>query len=223
MKLWMWNLGWLVLGLAWLGPLPELAQVSFAAHMTLHMAVVAVASPLLAIAASGTRLDPVRRVPSLFSPIPASVGELLIVWAWHAPGLHHFARHSLLGFVIEQSMFLAAGVWVWISAFGGSAPRSPSRSGAGVIGLLLTSMHMTLLGALLTLSPRLLYSHHHSVWLEPIADQHLGGAVMLVVGGIAFLAGGLWLTRDLIDDGEKLSSRLAPASFQRHFGSAPHE
>ncbi|TWU62184.1 cytochrome c oxidase assembly protein [Crateriforma conspicua] len=202
MKLLAWNAGWLVLAAAWLGPLPEMAQTSFAAHMTLHMAVVAVAAPLLSLAAAGLRYDPVRRVPAMFSPVPASVGELVIVWAWHAPGLHHFARHSSLGFVIEQSMFLAAGIWVWLSAFGGKSPRSRARSGAGVIGLLLTSMHMTLLGALLVMSPRLLYSHHHGGGgLSPITDQHLGGAVMLIVGGAAFLAGGLWLTRDLIGNG----------------------
>ncbi|MFG0262798.1 MAG: cytochrome c oxidase assembly protein [Novipirellula sp. JB048] len=199
MKMFAWNVGWLVLMAAWLGPLPEWAQTSFAAHMTLHMLVVAVAAPLLSIAAAGLRYDPVRQAPRLFSPIQASVGELLIVWAWHAPGLHHFARHTLAGFVIEQSMFLAAGVWVWLSAFGGSVPRTRSRSGAGVIGLLLTSMHMTLLGALLVTSPRLLYAHHHGGGgLSPITDQHLGGAVMLIVGGAAFLAGGLWLTRDLL-------------------------
>jgi putative membrane protein len=161
------------------------------------------------------RYDPVRRVPRLFAPVPASVGELLIVWAWHAPGLHHFARHSLLGFVIEQSMFLAAGVWVWLSAFGGEAPRSRARSGVGVIGLLLTSTHMTLLGALLVLSPRLLYSHHHNGGLSPITDQDLGGAVMLIVGGAAFLAGGLWLTRDLL-----LTERSGSGSHQE-FRSAP--
>ncbi|MCM2374879.1 cytochrome c oxidase assembly protein [Aporhodopirellula aestuarii] len=198
MKVISWNLGWLVLMLAWLGPLPELARSSFAAHMTLHMAVVAVAAPLLSIAAAGRRLDPAKKVPALFAAIPASVGELVIVWAWHSPGLHHFARGSTMGFVIEQSMFLAAGVWVWLSAFGGESPRVPARSAAGVIGLLLTSMHMTLLGALLTMSPRLLYSHHHVGGLDPLTDQYLGGAVMLVVGGAAFLAGGLALTWDLI-------------------------
>ncbi|WP_044256739.1 cytochrome c oxidase assembly protein [Rhodopirellula sp. SWK7] len=199
MRLATWNLGWFLLGVAWLGPLPRLAESSFAAHMTLHMLIVAVVAPLLSIAVAGLRYDPVRKVPILFSPIPASVGELLIVWAWHAPGLHHWARHHLLGLVVEQGMFLAAGVWVWLSAFGGSQPRSRGRAGAGVIGLLLTSMHMTFLGALLALSPRLLYQHQHAgSGLTPLLDQHLGGAVMLVVGGIAYLAGGLWLTRDLV-------------------------
>jgi putative membrane protein len=29
-------------------------------------------------------------------------------------------------------------------------------------------------------------------------DQHLGGAIMLVVGGVSYLAGGLWLTARLV-------------------------
>ncbi len=212
-----WNLGWLVLMAAWMGPLPELAQSSFAAHMTLHMAVVAVAAPLLSIAAAGLRYDPVRFMAILFAPIPASVGELVIVWAWHSPGLHHFARNTQHGFIIEQTMFLMAGVWVWLSAFGGQIPRLPARSSAGVIGLLLTSMHMTLLGALLAMSPRLLYAHHHgSPWIDPIADQHLGGAVMLVVGGVAFLIGGLWLTRDLVKDDEMISTEQQEGSVPRN-------
>ena len=194
-----WNLGWIVLGAAWLGPLPMWAVTSFAAHMTLHMAVVAVAAPLLAIGISGRRYDPVRKWPILFAPVIASLGELVIVWAWHTPRLHHWARFETAGFVCEQLMFVAAGLWVWMSAFGGPKPRSAERSGAGVIALLLTSMHMTLLGALLALSPRLLFAHHQSVsGLDPVLDQNLGGAIMLVVGGIVFLSGGLWLVRDVM-------------------------
>tara|TARA_R110002049_G_scaffold182485_2_gene350354 strand:+ start:93669 stop:94340 length:672 start_codon:yes stop_codon:yes gene_type:complete len=219
MKLFIWNLGWLVLIASWLGPLPRMAQTSFAAHMTLHMAVVAVAAPLLSIAMAGLRLDPVRVVPGWFSPVPASIGELAIVWAWHAPGLHHFARQSVVGFVVEQTMFLAAGMWVWLSAFGGPTPRPRERSGAGVIGLLLTSMHMTLLGALLTLSPRLLYSHQHAGGtLDPITDQHLGGAVMLIVGGIAFLSGGLWLMWGILKDSSlaSLDNQVRTLSLNRN-------
>lgn len=198
------TVGTLILAAAWLGPLPEMATQSFAAHMSLHMLIVGVAAPLLSIAMAGGQFDPVKIVPAWFSPIPASVGELVIVWAWHGPGLHHWARHDSLGFLVEQSMFLAAGVWVWLSAFGGSLPRSRGRSAAGVIGLLLTSMHMTLLGALLSLSPRLLFQHPHGgLSLTPLEDQQLGGAIMLVVGGIVYLVGGLILTGDLLRHGSQ--------------------
>lgn len=192
-------IGALILAYAWLGPLPRIASQAFFAHMTLHMLLVAVAAPLLSLAIAGGPYDPVRVVPCLFAPIPASVGELIVVWAWHAPWLHQFARSTASGFAIEQGMFLLAGLWVWLSAFGGPLPRSGSRTAAGLIGLLLTSMHMTLLGALLALAPRPLFEHHQGYGgMTQLEDQHLGGAIMLVVGGVSYLAGGLWLTLGLV-------------------------
>jgi putative membrane protein len=185
-------LGLLVLAAAWLGPLPRLAPRAFWAHMTMHMAVVAVAAPLLALAVAGARFDPVRRGARLLSPIMASVVELVVVWAWHTPALHHAARGGAAGLVIEQAMFLLAGLLLWLSAFGGDAPRRGNRAAAGVVGLLLTSMHMTLLGALLALAQRPLYAH------GKLEDQHLGGAIMLLAGGLSYLLGGLWLTAALL-------------------------
>lgn len=195
-------LGIAVLAGAWLSGLPRLAQGAFWAHMAMHMGVVAVAAPLLALALTGTRHDPVFKAPVLFAPIPASIVELIVVWAWHAPGLHHAARHSLAGLVAEQGMFLLSGMLVWLAAFGGGGTRGGNRAAAGIAGLLLTSMHMTLLGALLALAPRPLYAHaahaEEPGRLTPLEDQHLGGAIMLVIGGVSYFAGGVGLTAALL-------------------------
>ncbi|MDQ3585340.1 MAG: cytochrome c oxidase assembly protein, partial [Acidobacteriota bacterium] len=75
-------LGLLTLAAAWLGPLPQLARHAFFAHMTMHMGVVAVAAPLIALGVAGGQFDPVRHAPVLFAPVPASVLELVVVWAW---------------------------------------------------------------------------------------------------------------------------------------------
>lgn len=200
--------GLLTLAALWLGPLPTMAQHAFWAHMTMHMGVVAVAAPLLALGLAGSQYDPVPYSPSvLFAPIPASVLELVVVWAWHAPGLHHAARHHLAGLVLEQGSFLAAGLLVWVSAFGGGGLRQGRRAAAGVVGLLLTSMHMTLLGALLALTPRPLYDLAEAAGpLTALEDQHLGGAIMLLVGAISYLAGGLGLTISLLRSRSTLSA-----------------
>src|SRR5688572_14931869 len=171
-------LGLLTLCAAWVGPLPQLARRAFFAHMTMHMAVVAVAAPFIALGVAGGRFDPARKVPWLFAPIPASILELLVVWAWHAPALHQAARHTAAGFVAEQGTFLFTGLLVWLSVFGGGPRAGGNRGGAGVAALLLTSMHMTLLGALLALTPHALYAHDHaSMGLSALADQQLGGAI----------------------------------------------
>jgi putative membrane protein len=183
-------LGLGVLGVAWLGPLPGLASGSFAAHMTMHIAVVAVAAPLLALAAAGTAADPVHAMPRLFAPIPAAMLELLAVWAWHVPALHHAARHETGAFVLEQTTFIIAGLVLWIAAIGGDAEQRRQRSGAGIAALLVTSMHMTLLGALFALANRPLFHRTPSA----LSDQQAGGVIMLLVGGASYVIGGLALT-----------------------------
>jgi putative membrane protein len=61
-------------------------------------------------------------------------------------------------------------------------------------------MHMTLLGALFALANRPLFAHASPgpAALSALADQQLGGVIMLLVGGASYLAGGLWLMGSLL-------------------------
>ena len=201
-RAWVFASGLFLLGVLWLGPLPGMSSRSFTAHMMQHMGVVAVAAPLLAAGMAGSRRDPAAMAPRLFSALPAAAVELAVVWAWHAPVLHHAARDGTGWLVAEQASFLAAGLLVWVSSIGGGRHHAGARTGNGVIALLLTSMHMTLLGALLALAPRALYHHDAApgTTLTALDDQHLGGAIMLLVGGAAYMAGGLWLTAAILQD-----------------------
>jgi len=74
---------------------------------------------------------------------------------------------------------------------GGATDRRVS----GVAAMLLTSMHMTLLGALVGLAPRPLYAmmamHPAAHGLDALEDQQLGGVVMLMVGAASYFLGGL--------------------------------
>jgi putative membrane protein len=201
--------GVVVLAVVWFGPLPDLARESFAAHMTLHMAVVAVAAPLLALALSGTAGDPARASPRLLAPIPLSLVELVVVWVWHAPALHHAARREAWAFVVEQASFMTAGLLLWLAVLGGGPVQRRARGGAGVVALLFTSMHMTLLGALFALANRPLFEHAPSAAglpLSPLTDQHLGGVIMLLVGGASYLVGGLGLTAVVLRPGTPLAA-----------------
>lgn len=165
---------WLVPLQTWLGPFP--------AHMLRHMGLVAVAAPLLVLGLP--RLAGLLAGPVLL----ASALEFAVVWAWHLPGLHAAAYRSGGGFALEQGSFLLAGLLVWASAL------RPGHALAGAGGLLLTSMHMTLLGALLVLAPRDLYAA--ACGLPPdLTGQQAGGLVMLGIGTPVYLVAGLALVR----------------------------
>jgi putative membrane protein len=190
------GLGALVLALAWMHLGGASAHQPFAAYMAAHMAVVAIAAPLAARGVAGRAWDPVARWPRAFPPIGASLFELVVVWIWHTPALHALARQRTWALMLEQASFLLAGFYLWVSVLGGDAPQ---QRGVGVIALLLTAMHMTLLGALLALAPRPLFDAVHAVpELSALDDQHLGGAVMLVLGAAAYLLAGVWLSWGLV-------------------------
>jgi putative membrane protein len=44
------------------------------------------------------------------------------------------------------------------------------------------------------------FGRDESTGLTALEDQHLGGAIMLLVGGVSYLLGGLWLTMGLLRD-----------------------
>lgn len=187
--------GLLCLAAIWLGPLLSTWRQSFAAHMLAHMGVVAIAAPLIGI---GLAAQAKLRIPAL--PVIASLIELIIVWGWHAPYLRALAENSLAVTALEQASILMAGLLLWTSCLG--AGESREGRAAGIAGLLLTSIHMTLLGTLLALSPRPLFGAGQvtcfGLVLDAQRDQEIGGVIMLLVGGAVYLAGGLVLLAKLL-------------------------
>lgn len=197
--------GLVLLAVIWLGPLLDNWRSSFTAGMMAHMGVVAIASPLIAIGLP----DSWRPGPAMPLAVPAiaSLLEMLVIWGWHAPSMRVLAEASTVGTVIEQASFVFAGVLLWVTAF--AAPDAPRHAAVGAGALFLTSLHMTLLGVLLALSPRPLYGEGDvtcfGIVLSASIDQQLGGVLMLVVGAVVYLAAGVTLIARLV----------APASSHR--------
>ncbi len=182
-------LGLVVLALAWAGPLPHLVPASFTAHMALHMSVVGIGVPLVAIglAANAGHVAFLRDTRVL--PLVVSLLDMVIVWGWHAPALHHASRNEPLILAVEQASFAGVTLVIWLVAFTGPALL-------GALCLFFTSMHMTLLGALLGLVQRPSFTGHAhgtAFSLGPLEDQQLGGVIMLAVGGVVYLSGALTL------------------------------
>jgi putative membrane protein len=175
-----------VLMFAWAGPLPGMVPHGLAAHMWLHMTVVGVGVPLIAV---GTANLWQVRLP-VWLAVTASLVDFAVIWLWHAPGLHHAARSASHVLALEQASFAGAALLVWLVALQG--PRI-----AGALTLFFTSMHMTLLGALMALAPRPIYHGHAGgagAAIDPLLDQQIGGIIMLAIGGVIYLAGALGLS-----------------------------
>lgn len=205
--------GLLLLAAIWLGPLLGAWRESFAAGMVAHMGVIAIAAPLIAIGLPD-RWRPGRGMtPAL--PIAASLLELIAVWGWHAPAMRAAAESSLAATAAEQGTFLIVGILLWSTSLAASPERA--RAATGAAALLLTSIHMTLLGALLALSPRPLYGFGEvtcfGTVLEAGQDQQLGGVIMLLVGAAAYVAGGLFLVARLVNGSSRVAVGTPPQPY----------
>lgn len=188
--------GLFLLLLAWAGPLPRLVPASFTAHMALHMGVVGIAIPILAAGLAPLIADHAWFRSQLALPIAVSLLDLVVVWGWHSPALHHASRVSGWFLLVEQASFALASLLVWVLALAAPRGRRAGAALAGALTLFFTSMHMTLLGALIGLAPRPIYpghAHGNVFGLSEMADQQVGGVIMLAIGGVIYLVGGLAL------------------------------
>lgn len=188
--------GWLLAGLIilaglWLGPLPAMSRTAFSAHMLLHLGVVALVAPLLAmgLVRTGLRLSGNMRGWMML----AFIMEMLVVWGWHAPALHEAAARHVAVFVLQQLSFLLVGLAVWLA---GLAARERGNLLIAMFGFALTLMHMTMLGVLLLMAPKLIYPAElclGAFGFEQLEDQRFGGVLMAAWGGLVYLAGGIVL------------------------------
>jgi putative membrane protein len=192
---WLTLAGIAVLALAWAGPLPGMVAGSFAAHMTLHMTVVGIGVPLVAAGIGSWVAHQGWLRSQVALPIAVSVIDLVVVWGWHAPALHHASRALPWALAAEQLSFALVSLLVWLVALASTTETRRSAALAGAMALFFTSMHMTLLGALIGLAPRPIYGEHMhgQSGLPALAEQQLGGIIMLGIGGVIYLAGGLTL------------------------------
>lgn len=183
----------------WGGPLPELAAVSFTAHMALHLALVLVAAPLAVFAMA--RAGALGRVRFGIGAALAFSGiEMLVVWSWHIPALHFAAALSGRAFALQQASFLIAGMLVWLP---GLANPGRSAAAAGAVAMLGSFAHMTMLGVLLALTQSVIYPPGlcgGAFGLDALADQRLGGVIMALGGGLGYLGATICFAARLLRD-----------------------
>jgi cytochrome c oxidase assembly factor CtaG len=197
-----------------LSPLDALSEELSSAHMVQHMLLMLVAAPLLVLGCPA-RVMPlgmprgwrwwidVRLLapPALWKPAVAFGLFGLTLWGWHHPLLYQATLRDGLVHDAQHLSFFAASFVYWRVVLD---PLSKRRvhAVAAVPYLFATSLHASLLGIFLALSPQPWYADflgRTSAWgLTPHEDQQLAGLIMwvpacLVYPAIAALRVAAWL------------------------------
>ena len=205
--------GWLAVVAALVSPLDGLGNQLFSAHMVQHELLMVVAAPLLVLGrplATWTwAFAPAQRrtIGRLFQrrgwsafwgvltdPLVAWALHALALWAWHVPALFNAAlRHEGLHILQHASFFLTALFFWW--AVLGHDPRGRYGAGHSAGYLFTTMLHTGALGALLSLAPSAWYAPYvveaARLGFDAVEDQQLGGLVMWVPSGLAYVIASL--------------------------------
>jgi cytochrome c oxidase assembly factor CtaG len=223
--------GWIAIVAALSPPIDELADVWLSAHMVQHELLMVIAAPLVAAGAPliallwavpgrlrRRGLASVRRRPItvtwVFLTAPATVFVLhaIALWVWHLPALYDYAVEHELVHVVQHLCFFGTAALFWWGIAHGRYGRH--GYGAAVVYVFATALHGGLLGALLTLSPRVWYATYVAPkpsGLTPLEDQQLAGLLMWIPAGLAFAAIGLVLFAAWLRESDR-RTRYKPAA-----------
>jgi cytochrome c oxidase assembly factor CtaG len=193
--------GLLVIALALITPLSDLADELVIAHMIEHLLIGDVASLLLVLGLTGPLLQPILairffdRLRILCHPLVALPIWAINLFLWHAPPLYDAAYGGSAIHFLEHTTFIAFGVLLWMPVFG-PLPNPPwFTAGWKVVYVIVMRLISTVLGNILMWDGEVLYdvyakgeAAHH---IAPLTDQSLAGVVMMVEGlfvGLGVLA-----------------------------------
>ena len=224
------------LAVALISPLHWLGERVFTFHMIEHELVMAVAAPFIVLAKPiGTLLwglpTNVRRLIARVVQNPyvrgfwakvsegrnATILHGVAIWGWHAPGLFDAAVTNIVVHRLQHLSFFVTALLFWWSVL------RRSDYGVGAFHVFVTMLHTSALGALMALSPRVLYGEqtlHSAEWgLTRLEDQQLAGVVMWVPAGTVYAGAALALAALWISRASKHTvtfNALTSPDFDRH-------
>lgn len=214
--------GCAVLAVALMSPVDSLGGALFSAHMVQHELLMIVAAPLLVLgrpfgvwmwglpaawrpAVGGIGRPALIAVPwrILTAPLGAWLLHAAALWLWHLPRLFDAALANDGVHVLQHLSFLVTALFFWWSVLDETTRRD--RPAGALLSVFTTMMHTGALGALLTFSSHCWYVAYLAtaprLGIDPLTDQQLGGLIMWVPGGLAYIVAGLvlcarWLSRE---------------------------
>lgn len=192
--------GLLVLFVALTGPIHDLSDsYLFSAHMIQHMLLIFAMPPLMLHGTPGWMLRRLVRDPRVARfarrvtrPAATFVIFNVVLVAWHLPPLYNVAmdRHPI--HIVEHLMIMAASVILWWPVLSplDDVPRAPYP--VQLLYLFVAGLPMVMVAIFIAMAQDLLYPFYARaprIW-EPLTaqiDQHLGGLIMWIPGGLIFL------------------------------------
>lgn len=193
------GLGALLIAIA--SPLDRLAHALFAAHMAQHIVLVLIAAPLLAYGAPvlaglwalplrarqtlTRRWNRARRIRqawrALTHPLTTWALFAFVLWIWHLPSLYQAAVIYPAVHVVEHTTLLIASYLFWWPILQPLGRRRLDH-GLAIVYVFATSIHVTMLGTVLSLAPEALYPIYaptaEAFGTTALADQRVAAIVM---------------------------------------------
>jgi putative membrane protein len=217
-------LGLLSLAVALLSPVVWLSTVLFSVHMTQHEILMLVSAPLLVFGHPlfamlwalprrtreswgrwSQRPAVARSWRMVTGPFAVFFLHALALWIWHVPRLYEAALNSDAIHAVEHLSFVLTAALFWWAMIHGRYGRL--GYGVAAVYIFLTAVHSSVLGALMTVAPNVLYSGYGTAgaaWnVNALEDQQLAGLLMWVPSGVVFIVFGLALFAAWLGESDK--------------------
>ena len=183
------------------GPVHDLSDYYlFSAHMVQHMLLVFAMPPLLLYGTPGWMLRPLLRDPRLLGlgrlvtrPSGAFAAFNVVLVAWHLPPLYNLAMEHHGVHIVEHLMIMAASVILWWPVLSPLPELPRAAYPVQLLYLFVVGLPMVMVAIFISMADSVLYPYYEAaprIWegLTPRADQHVGGLIMWIPGGLIFLA-----------------------------------
>jgi putative membrane protein len=191
--------GLLVIAVALVSPIGDIAEELVIAHMTEHLLLGDIGSLLLVLGLTGPLLQPVLsirffdRLRILAHPAVAFPLWAINLFLWHTPPLYDAAYGTAPIHALEHTTFIFFGCMMWMPVFGPLPMPQWFTAGWKVGYIVAVRFTGAVLGNVLMWSGTVLYTIYapgERHWgISPLADQSTAGVIMMVEG--TFLALGL--------------------------------
>jgi cytochrome c oxidase assembly factor CtaG len=191
-------LGLIAIVVALLSPIDTMSSLLFTMHMTQHILLIMVAPPLLLLGLPEAFVRPFIQkrliktvLQGITHPFVAFIVFNVTLVVWHLPALYDAALQNDFLHDLEHAMFFYTSVLSWWPMLSPTRELPRLSYPSQILYIFLIAIPSGVLGAVLVFVKQVLYPTYETVprvWnLTALADQQLGGLIMMVPGKAIYL------------------------------------